>query len=193
MLQDRHTKGKNSNTQRSSGNALGAPASAGVKIGGRPGTWVGGAGMSREVLDKMGIPQLHALFLKTFNHPTGSNNGEWLRKKLAQPLDPQVGAARAAVPGGSTGAASNDAPAPEDTADSGGRKGGRSTAGLKAYWEKRHRLKRERIEKIQPHGAKGRANMLEAKRLAREAKPKFDGPTWHCTHFTKGELAAVAF
>lgn len=46
----------------------------------------------------MGIPQLRALFLKTFNHPTGSNNAEWLRKKLAQPQDPQVGAARAAVP-----------------------------------------------------------------------------------------------
>jgi hypothetical protein len=46
----------------------------------------------------MGIPQLRALFLKTFNHPTGSNNAEWLRKKLAQPSDPQVGAARAAVP-----------------------------------------------------------------------------------------------
>ena len=51
-----------------------------------------------QVLDKMGIPQLRALFLKTFNHPTGSNNAEWLRKKLAQPSDPQVGAARAAVP-----------------------------------------------------------------------------------------------
>lgn len=51
-----------------------------------------------QVLDKMGIPQLRALFLKTFNHPTGSNNAEWLRKKLAQPQDPQVGAARAAVP-----------------------------------------------------------------------------------------------
>ena len=70
----------------------------GVKIGGRAVTWVGGAGMSREVLDRMGIPQLRALFLKTFNHPTGSNNAEWLRKKLAQPVDPQVGAARAAVP-----------------------------------------------------------------------------------------------
>lgn len=70
----------------------------GVKIGGRAVTWVGGAGMPREVLDKMGIPQLRALFLKTFNHPTGSNNAEWLRKKLAQPQDPQVGAARAAVP-----------------------------------------------------------------------------------------------
>jgi hypothetical protein len=98
----------------------------GVKIGGRAVTWVGGAGIAREVchrepqadlsvahrgllcasiynqilqvLDKMGIPQLRALFLKTFNHPTGSNNAEWLRKKLSQPQDPQVGAARAAVP-----------------------------------------------------------------------------------------------
>lgn len=46
----------------------------------------------------MGIPQLRALFLKTFNHPTGSNNAEWLRKKLAQEPDATVGAARAAVP-----------------------------------------------------------------------------------------------
>jgi hypothetical protein len=56
------------------------------------------AALCFQVLDKMGIPQLRALFLKTFNHPTGSNNAEWLRKKLAQPQDPQVGAARAAVP-----------------------------------------------------------------------------------------------
>lgn len=96
---DTSTKTKMKTRKKSSGDTgVSRTNHGGVKIGGRAVTWVGGAGIAREVLDKMGIPQLRALFLKTFNHPTGSNNAEWLRKKLSQPADPQVGAARAAVP-----------------------------------------------------------------------------------------------
>jgi hypothetical protein len=39
----------------------------------------------------MGIPQLKAMFQQTFGEPTMSNNGKWLRRKLAQPPCEQNG------------------------------------------------------------------------------------------------------
>ena len=35
----------------------------------------------------MGVPRLRAIFLDVFGHHTASNNGAWLRRKLAEPAE----------------------------------------------------------------------------------------------------------
>ena len=35
----------------------------------------------------MGVPRLRAIFLEVFGHHTASNNGAWLRRKLAEPAE----------------------------------------------------------------------------------------------------------
>ena len=38
-------------------------------------------------LSTLGVPRLRAIFLDVFGHHTASNNGAWLRRKLAEPAD----------------------------------------------------------------------------------------------------------
>jgi len=54
--------------------------------GGRPVTWIGGGGQDPSALQRMGVPELRALFLQVFGQHTASNNSVWLRKKLAEPV-----------------------------------------------------------------------------------------------------------
>ena len=38
-------------------------------------------------LSTLGVPRLRAIFLDVFGHHTASNNGAWLRRKLAEPAE----------------------------------------------------------------------------------------------------------
>lgn len=38
-------------------------------------------------LSALGVPRLREIFLQTFGHHTASNNGGWLRRKLAEPAE----------------------------------------------------------------------------------------------------------
>lgn len=44
----------------------------------------------------MGVPQLRSVFADVFGEPTASNNAAWLRRKLAEAPDAQVGRGRSA-------------------------------------------------------------------------------------------------
>ena len=41
----------------------------------------------RRWLSTLGVPRLRAIFLDVFGHHTASNNGAWLRRKLAEPAE----------------------------------------------------------------------------------------------------------
>lgn len=45
----------------------------------------------------LGVPQLRALFVEVFGEQTASNNAAWLRRKLAQPPDDDMGRGRSPV------------------------------------------------------------------------------------------------
>eukprot|EP00191_Tetraselmis_sp_GSL018_P016407 CAMPEP_0177594874 /NCGR_PEP_ID=MMETSP0419_2-20121207/10026_1 /TAXON_ID=582737 /ORGANISM="Tetraselmis sp., Strain GSL018" /LENGTH=499 /DNA_ID=CAMNT_0019086237 /DNA_START=293 /DNA_END=1789 /DNA_ORIENTATION=- len=64
--------------------------------GGRPVKWIGGGGLSQKFLVGKGVPELRALFLQVFGHPTASNNSAWLRRKLSEPPDEVPGRGRSA-------------------------------------------------------------------------------------------------
>mmetsp|Transcript_1487 Transcript_1487/g.3539 ORF Transcript_1487/g.3539 Transcript_1487/m.3539 type:complete len:491 (+) Transcript_1487:229-1701(+) len=70
------------------------PASS--RKGGRPVTWIGGGGLSPSFVASKGVPELRALFLEVFGHPTASNNSTWLRRKLSEPPDATFGRGRSA-------------------------------------------------------------------------------------------------
>lgn len=38
-------------------------------------------------LSTLGVPRLRQIFLEVFGHHTASNNGGWLRRKLAEPAE----------------------------------------------------------------------------------------------------------
>ncbi|DBA85634.1 TPA: hypothetical protein ACH3X1_005211 [Trebouxia sp. C0004] len=57
------------------------------KQNGRPVTWVGGGGLDIKWLSTLGVPRLRSIFLEVFGHHTASNNGAWLRRKLAEPAE----------------------------------------------------------------------------------------------------------
>ncbi|KAL0042832.1 hypothetical protein WJX79_001063 [Trebouxia sp. C0005] len=57
------------------------------KQNGRPVTWVGGGGLDIKWLSTLGVPRLRSTFLEVFGHHTASNNGAWLRRKLAEPAE----------------------------------------------------------------------------------------------------------
>lgn len=38
-------------------------------------------------MSTLGVPRLRAVFLDVFGHYTASNNGAWLRRKLAEPAE----------------------------------------------------------------------------------------------------------
>ncbi|CAG9464230.1 unnamed protein product [Pedinophyceae sp. YPF-701] len=61
-------------------------------------TWVGGGGIDMKTLEGMGVPELRRKFIEVFKCPSASNNGAWLRKKLAAPPDARVGAGRHHLP-----------------------------------------------------------------------------------------------
>jgi hypothetical protein len=48
-------------------------------------------------LSNLGVPQLRALFLEVFGQHTASNNAAWLRRKLSEPPDAQLGRGRSAL------------------------------------------------------------------------------------------------
>ncbi|GBF88129.1 hypothetical protein Rsub_00841 [Raphidocelis subcapitata] len=62
--------------------------------GGRPLTWIGGAGMDTKLLAQLGVPKLRELFLSHFGEPTASNNAAWLRRKLSERPDAVYGQGR---------------------------------------------------------------------------------------------------
>lgn len=41
----------------------------------------------RRWLSTLGVPRLRSTFLEVFGHHTASNNGAWLRRKLAEPAE----------------------------------------------------------------------------------------------------------
>ena len=41
----------------------------------------------RRWLSTLGVPRLRSIFLEVFGHHTASNNGAWLRRKLAEPAE----------------------------------------------------------------------------------------------------------
>jgi len=56
----------------------------------------GGHGGRRDLIG-LNVPRLRALFLEVFGHHTASNNGAWLRRKLAEPPDSLLGRGRSAT------------------------------------------------------------------------------------------------
>ena len=45
------------------------------------------AGLFCRCLSTLGVPRLRSIFLDVFGHHTASNNGAWLRRKLAEPAE----------------------------------------------------------------------------------------------------------
>lgn len=56
-----------------------------------------GRHIGRRDLIGLNVPRLRALFLEVFGHHTASNNGAWLRRKLAEPPDSLLGRGRSAT------------------------------------------------------------------------------------------------
>eukprot|EP00193_Tetraselmis_chui_P006445 CAMPEP_0177766516 /NCGR_PEP_ID=MMETSP0491_2-20121128/8563_1 /TAXON_ID=63592 /ORGANISM="Tetraselmis chuii, Strain PLY429" /LENGTH=480 /DNA_ID=CAMNT_0019282929 /DNA_START=334 /DNA_END=1776 /DNA_ORIENTATION=- len=81
---------------KQSHSAQSAPKQPVSRKGGRPVTWIGGGGLNASFVAGKGVPELRALFLEVFGHPTASNNSAWLRRKLSEPPDATYGRGRSA-------------------------------------------------------------------------------------------------